>query len=952
MINPQNILDASNGGLDIILSYYPQARDSVGTKKPFHLRNEKTPSAFIRQFGTQWKVTDFGDDAHARSCFDIVMQEENIKFYEALCLLADRFGVSKQLDKTLNKPDIKQRDPEPDETEGHFGIEFNDKWTPEELALFGHKVTQDNVDKLSYRSVKWYSRTKRNEKTKKLETTVISSNENYGIFARECDFVKKDKSTETFLKIYQPQNTDKAFRFFYQGAKPKDYVNGLLELKRAYTRLNEQDRSIWENNPENEGKPYKDKKLDAAVICSGERDAVNCLSYGYAPLWLNSESATLEEKDYREIMKLTEKLYNIPDIDNTGKRKGVQLGLKYLDVHTVKLPEWLGTYKDMRGKPRKDLRDFLEIRRERRDFEDLIQRAMPYKFWEWVTNQKGAKNLEINTAYMLNFLSDVGFGKLQDPQTKKETLIQVTDNVVKEVTSKDIRAYLVDFVRKNVADIKVVNLVLNSARTKTVTMDDLNKLDIDFSDNEEFKQYMFFQNRTIEVNDKEIKEYRNGDLDHYVWEHRISEHNFKRIDPAFKISREADNFDIDILHSRSHFFRYLINASRTFWRTELEARATDEPETEAEYYKENKFKIDGPRLMPEQIHEQEQNLISKIFAIGYMLHRYKALSKAWAVWVMEDKVSDDGQSLGGTGKSFMIKFLSNFKNTVTFGGRNKKLTENVHIFERVNRETDLLFIDDADQYLDFNFFYGSITGDMDINEKHVKSQSLSYEESPKMAITSNFAPRNNDSSTSRRLLYVVFSDWYHEANEDNDYKETRTIRDDFGYDICKQGYKPEYWNEDINFLMDCLHFYLSVSADHVKLQPPMHKVYERMNISTMGSQFRDWAEVYFSPEGLNVDKELIKEQVIKDFMSDTMVKNWSTKQFTKALKAFCKNTEYIYEMNPKMLQNSGNRIVRNIQGKTTEMIYIRTYDYMTNSVRPTNTDTAPVTLTKPTNGPF
>jgi len=91
MIKADDILQATKGGLDIILYYYPQARESAeNPRKPFNLRNEKTASAFLKEFGNQWKVTDFGDDAQARSCFDICMQEENVKFYEAVCLLADR----------------------------------------------------------------------------------------------------------------------------------------------------------------------------------------------------------------------------------------------------------------------------------------------------------------------------------------------------------------------------------------------------------------------------------------------------------------------------------------------------------------------------------------------------------------------------------------------------------------------------------------------------------------------------------------------------------------------------------------------------------------------------------------------------------------------------------------------------------------------------------------------
>lgn len=938
MIKADDILQATKGGLDIILYYYPQARESAeNPRKPFNLRNEKTPSAFLKEFGNQWKVTDFGDDAQARSCFDICMQEENVKFYEAVCLLADRYGVSNTINSAINKPEIRQRPAGDDEPDGHFNYEIKKEWTKQELEIFGHRVKQDHVDKLSYRSLAWYSKTKKN-KSGQLETTIILSNENYPIFSRECYYKKADGTDQVFMKIYQPLNADKAFRFFYNGSKPKDYVNGLNELRRAYAEFNEREQQRFESDPANANKIYKNQKLECAVFCSGERDAVNCLSYSYYPLWLNSESVTLTEPDYREIMKYVEKLYNIPDIDKTGKRKGVELGLKYLSLHTVKLPEWLSAYKDMRGKPRKDLRDFLDIRREKRDFEDLIKRAMPYQFWEWVETKNG-KSLEINTAYMLNFLSDSGFGKIQDPQTKKETLVQVIGSIVKEVTSKDIRAFLVDFVREHEPDIKVVNLVLNSTRTKTVTMDDLNKIEIDFSDHADDKQFLFFNNKTIEVTPNQINEYSQGTSPRYVWEHKISNHRFRRIEPAFTVNRDTeDNFHMEIKHTKSHYFRYLINASRTYWREEYETLSSGDENTEKDYFTENHFNIAGTRLNFEQIQEQKDNLLAKIFAIGYMMHRYKALSKAWAVWVMEDKVSDDGQSLGGTGKSFMVKFLKNFKQIVTFGGRNKKLTENQHIFERVTRDTDLMLIDDADQYLDFNFFYGVITGDMERNEKHVKSQELTYEESPKLIITSNHPPRSNDSSTSRRLLYVIFSDYYHEKNEDNDYKETRTIHDDFGYDICKNSYSEEYWNEDINFVVDCIQFYLSVSGENIKLQPPMKKAYERMNISTMGNQFRDWAEVYFSPNSLNVDKQLIKSKVMEDFVRDTNLKGWSTKQFTKAMQAFAKNSPWIYELNPPILQNAGKRIVRNIEGKTHEILYVRTIDPATGQRRETNID--------------
>ena len=914
MIKLDDIYAATRNGLDIILYYYPQARDCVETKKAFCLRNEKTPSAYVREYGNQWKVTDFGDDSHQKSAIDIMMKEENMTFTEAIFTLADRYGVGNSLNAAINKPEIRQRPATDAEPDKHFGIEYNETFTKFELETMGPRVEQRHVDALNYKSVKWYSKTKLNAK-KEMETTIIISNENYPIFARVCP-----TDGTTFLKIYQPLNIEKTFRFFYEGVKPKDYVNGLHELRKAFSDRNESDRNSFESDPLNVDKTFKEKKLSAAVICSGERDSVNCQSFGYNPLWLNSESATLEPSVFYEITKYVDNVYNIPDIDTTGIRKGIEMGLKYLDIHTAKLPAWLGTFKDMRGKPRKDLRDFLELRHNKSDFEDLLKNAMPFKFWEFVPGKNGL-SLEINTAYLLNFLSDSGFGKLQDPNTKKETLIHVQGSTVREVTSKDIRAFIVSFTRANVADIKVLNLVLNSTRTKTVTMEDLPKIDIDFKDYESNKQFIFLSNKTLEITPTEIIEHRTGESGRYVWDNEISEHRFKRLEPAFEITKTDDDFMIDIKNTDSHYFRYLINASRMYWREELEhPNATDE------YREKNKFVINGQLLGYDQVDEQQQNLISKIFTIGYMMHRYKAMSKAWTMWIMEDTISDAGVSSGGSGKSFYIKFLKNFKTVITLGGRNKKLTENPHIFENVSEYTDLILVDDADQYIDFNFFYDKITGDMDVNEKHVKNKPLSYEESPKLAFTSNFPPRSTDSATARRLLYVVFSDYYHEACSENTYKETRAIRSDFGYDICMKDYKEEYWNQDINFLADCTKFYLSTCEHNIKLQPPMKKVRERQHIAIMGNQFREWAEVFFSADGYNVNREVNKIEALKTFVLESQVKNWTTQQFTKAIHSFCENSDFVHELNPKELCNMPKRITRNIEGKTTEMIYIRTRD--------------------------
>jgi len=250
------------------------------------------------------------------------------------------------------------------------------------------------------------------------------------------------------------------------------------------------------------------------------------------------------------------------------------------------------------------------------------------------------------------------------------------------------------------------------------------------------------------------------------------------------------------------------------------------------------------------------------------------------------------------------------------------MTDNPHIYDRVTEHTDFVLVDDADQYLDYNFFFDTITGDWNVNPKNNKTYEIPFETAPKMAITTNYAPRSADPSTQARLLYTVFSDYYHEKTDENDYRETRTIRDDFGMDLHDGLYPADDWNADINFMVDCLQFYLATIGRSVKINPPMKNVQQRTLMAEMGQQFFDWALIYFSADSGNIDVMRPKEDAMKDFINAGNIKNWSTQKFTKSLKAFCR--KHGYTLNPKAYQNNQGRIIRKLNDKATEMIYVQT----------------------------
>ena len=207
-----------------------------------------------------------------------------------------------------NKPDITRRKATEDETDGYINWEFNKKFTDTELKIWGHTVKQHHLDALNWKSVKWYSSTKKNENGE-LYTTIKSSNENYPIFVRECQIDKEN----SFLKFYEPLNYEKRFRFstYPKGKEPGNYVNGLIELISEYKEFNREAKENFEAKEENIGKTFVNKKLPSVIIGSGERDSANCKAYGYSVVWLWNEKK-LEKSVYFEIKKYVEKIYHIP----------------------------------------------------------------------------------------------------------------------------------------------------------------------------------------------------------------------------------------------------------------------------------------------------------------------------------------------------------------------------------------------------------------------------------------------------------------------------------------------------------------------------------------------------------------------------------------------------------------------------------------------------------------
>lgn len=967
MVSLEKLYAATDDGLKIIELHYPEAREASRTKKQFKARqDERTPSASVKLMnhkgGKVWKMTDFGGEGRAMDPIEIHMQQTGIsRFAQAIADLSMIFNVTDELDRAVNRPDIRKEPAREDQPDGSCDWDIDQEFTDAECRVMGPRVTAKHLKALN-----WY-RVNRITSVRNREAINKYSNEHYPIFMRECWFTDEDGQRDRFYKVYEPLNIDKQWRFQYQpaGKKPRCYVNGLEELKARYKEYNDREAILWDADPSHEGKPYILQKLPEAIICSGERDALCVRSLGYFPLWFNSETYRVSDSEWKEINRYVKVVYNIPDIDETGIRKGTELALRFLDVHTIWLPEKLRNYRDNRGKYRKDFRDWMEIWKENSDFESLLNLADPAKYWEKKISVSKNKNGEevINTKWSLDivclycFLKLNGFRSLVDTLSNEIKLIHINGSVVAEVSDKYVR----DFVQRWCVEYglprELRKMVMVTPFLSASQLNSLETIELDFDTYTDNSQLFFFENGTVEVTASGI---RKHDIEHSfegrsVWKTNLVNHRIEIMTPIFTITHpegvyDSEAFDITINNTDSKWFCYLINSSRIFWREELEYNLEGLSAEEAEKYRsEHKFDIAGPNLTDEQRQIQKQCLISKIFTVGYMLHRYRDEAKNWAPYVMDNIVGGANVCNGRSGKSFMFTSLRHLVDSVTIDCKKLSALEGRFAFSKVKSCQALVVFDDLHRNFNIENLYSAITAGLTVEKKSVDQYDLGLVGTPKMAFTTNYVPREFSSSTTGRLLFGVTSDYYHQKSPSRDYKESRSIGADFGgITLFNNRYPERDWNCDFNAMMQCCQFWLTMQNTPAKIEPNMSNIFIRTHIQTMSESFKDWAEGYFAEEAGNLDMEIWREEIFTNYRNASGDFKMKSKTFKKSLESFVATCDHIAELNPADKCNAKDgRIIRQVtdshtgQRNSREMFYLQSVKESKREATPPTPEPAP-----------
>lgn len=941
------ILEKTNGGLDIITHCYPDAIKNGGGFCNFKTHEETHPSSRIFKAGDTYVVKNF-TSGESISPFDCIIQtQSNVNtFAEAIQWTVATFNLGNG-NTTFGGAELIFKDAIEGQNHGNYFFEYKEKLTAFELSVLGPLITQEIVDTYALKSAISFTQIKQYHKGDKLyakygstpQQIITRSTDTYPIFVFDYD---------TWQKVYQPLNKEKQYRFRYIGSKPKDFVFGLDTLD--YLRLEYQD-----NYELKDGEKVEDIKLPAVIIGSGDRDALNIASMQFPVVWLNSESAKLEYPIYKVLKEYTDQVYYCGDIDGPGIEQGIEIGLQYIDLKVIWLPEYIKKIR-YRGKPGKDLKDWVDATYKKNDnngvqhlinqFKKMVSVALPARFWDIHFDDKGVfKKYSFNNQAAFQFLWYNGYHTYKDELNKNNkknpfSFIQIKKGVVERRDFHEVANYPGNYVIQKMKPNSLVNFLHRSGQLSERMLSKLPQATINFKDSTPDSQFYFFENEIWKVTATGIEKHRYGNVPVYVWKDKIIPHKVHiDKDPVFKITNlgtaSHPDYDIEILRTDNPFFNFLINTSRVHWKVlgnapfiKRKREIEDLPEADRKvallqlekeynaYHKKTAFTIDEAGLSQEQIKEQKQHLINKIFAIGYLLHKHKRLDKSWIVYAMDDRVSDSSEAHGGSGKSIVFnnaikEFLTNYKD---IDGSDSNVYNSAFLFDGVTKDTDYVNIEDADKYFPIKNLKSKTTGNTTVNPKGTSEYTITFDDSPKMAVNTNFALYDADPSLRRRLLMYVASDYYH-FEEFDLFQPTHTPFDDFGKLLIKDFDAIER-NGFFNVMAQMCQFFMSTPH---KLNPPQGNIKKRNAIQSIGDALYDWANSFFENRK---NCYVPKNEAFDSFEATAKVKGWTSQKFKKKLKTWCEIDGY--EFNPYKSLNKQGYCKHNKDGKTQEFIYIRT----------------------------
>jgi hypothetical protein len=185
--------------------------------------------------------------------------------------------------------------------------------------------------------------------------------------------------------------------------------------------------------------------------------------------------------------------------------------------------------------------------------------------------------------------------------------------------------------------------------------------------------------------------------------------------------------------------------------------------------------------------------------VGYLCHNYKNDTSNPCI-ILTDMDADNENRNGRRGKSLLLRGLQEVQTCLVKGG-NEFDPNYTHVFADLDKKHNLYIIDDIPAGFKFDDLYTNISGAISCQRKGVTAELIEFKDTPKFAITSNWAVRHNDNcaSTVGRFIEYKFTNYY-----TNNLKPS----DDFNCTFF-QDWDAMEWNCFYSFIYRCVELYIT-----------------------------------------------------------------------------------------------------------------------------------------------
>jgi len=432
-----------------------------------------------------------------------------------------------------------------------------------------------------------------------------------------------------------------------------------------------------------------------------------------------------------------------------------------------------------------------------------------------LASTNGQGKWEIDFINVTAFLVERGYFIYRTSPTRWFT-IRIIDNIVKIVGKKDLKDEIINHLIKEDSGRHIHQLFLKSI-AKAVSDEFIETLpakEVDFRRDRKDAIQIYYQNCIVKITSKAITTHPYTELTGYIWESQILQRDFV-YDPGYQ----------------SDFRTFVFNVSN----------------------------------------KEPARYSTICSALGFMLSSYKNPAYCPAIIFNDEVISDHPE--GGTGKGLLIKATEQFLVTATEEGKTFSFDKNF-VYQKINKDTRLHFFQDVQKNFDFERLFSVLTDGITIEKKGMESFYIKFKESPKVAITTNYAIRGAGNSHERRRFEIEISQYYNKGFTPHDEFKSMFFDD----------WKTVQFNGFDNFMVECCQFFLTRGLVQQEL---VHLPEKRLVVDT-SADFKEFADELGD---LKLISQIGKTELYEKFLTeyDSYRKHiWFTKNyFQKWVVSYC-----------------------------------------------------------------